>query len=290
MNDLIKIDYSDNKIIKTLKETVALGATDQEFSMFAEICKATGLNPFKREVWFIKAGGRVQIMTGNQGFHTIANSHPQYDGIETGFVGKDGEYLPITYPKPDFIGAWARVYRKDRRIPIEAVAMLNEYDKGQSNWKTMRRIMIVKCAESLALRKSFPQELNGLYTQEEMPVEFSASASVVQEPKKAVFKISDEGNKIAKTMSAIDEGSAYGYDIPKMTGKKREEFKEIFKSFGCVPKDGITYCYREIPEWAEYLILNKKEEVTFENDELPTEWSEEDEELAFNSANKGANL
>jgi phage recombination protein Bet len=233
MNDIAKIDYNNKQMIQTLKSTVAVDATDSEFFMFCELAKATGLNPFKREIWFIKTNsytnkygkfieGKAQIMTGINGFHSIANSHPQYDGIETGFVGKDGEYLPITYPKPDFIGAWAKVYRKDRRIPIEAVAMLDEYQKTTGNWPSMRRVMIVKCAESLALRKSFPQELNGLYTVEEMPVEFSASAQVVQkEPQKAVFKISEEGNNIAKTMSAIDGGSAYGYDIPKMTGKKR---------------------------------------------------------------------
>jgi len=271
-NEIVKIDYSDNNVVKTLKQTVAQGATEQEFMMFAEICKATGLNPFKREVWFIKAGGRVQIMTGNQGFHTIANSHPQYDGIETGFVGKDGTYLPMTYPNSDFIGAWAKVYRKDRRIPIEAVAMLNEYDKGQSNWKTMRRIMIVKCAESLALRKSFPQELNGLYTQEEMPSEFAPSSkSEVKVERK--FQANFNAT-IQKTNELMEQGEAYMYDIPKITGKKREQFVELFKSNGCISKDGITYCSREVEEWEEYKV---KPIIEIDQDDF-------DEELAFRSA------
>jgi len=183
--EMTVIDYTNKEIIQTLVATVAQGLNPQEFALFAEHCKGTGLNPFKKEVWAIKAGGRLQIMTGNQGFHTIANSHPQYDGMETGFVGKAGEYLPMTYPANDFIGSWAKVYRKDRRIPLEAVAMLAEYDKGQSNWKTMRRIMIVKCAESLALRKAFPQELNGLYSAEEMPADYSQV--VVEEVKPTVL-------------------------------------------------------------------------------------------------------
>lgn len=170
------INYQDSKVIETLKNTVAVGATDAEFEMFAGLCKASGLNPFKREVWFIKAGGRAQIMTGINGFFAIANNHPSFDGHESGLIDADGNFVTTAYPK-NYIGAWCKVYRKDRRIPTEGVAMLEDYDKQQSNWKTMKRVMIVKCAESVALRKTFPQEMNGLYTAEEMPLEYNKPKS-----------------------------------------------------------------------------------------------------------------
>lgn len=180
---LAVIDYSDPKIVATLRATVAQGLTDAEFVLFSQFCRSTGLNAFKKEIWAIKANGRLQLMTGINGFHAIANQHPQYDGLEAGFVGPDGSEQSLKYPKNDFIGAWARVHRKDRKIPMEGVAMVSEYDKQQGNWKSMRRVMIVKCAESVALRKAFPQELNGLYTQEEMPAEYSDGATVEVEAK-----------------------------------------------------------------------------------------------------------
>lgn len=171
--ELTVLDFNSNDVVKTLKETVAQGLTNSEFALFAEHCKSTKLNPFKKEVWAIKAGGRLQLMTGINGYFTIANSHPQYDGYEEGYIGKNGEELPDTYAGNDYQGAWCKVYRKDRRMPAKGVAFNAEYNKGHGNWKTMPRVMILKCAESIALRKAFPQELNGTYTAEEMPKEFN---------------------------------------------------------------------------------------------------------------------
>lgn len=171
--ELMTIDFNRGEVVKTLKATVAQGLTDAEFLLFAEHCKGTGLNPFKREVWAIKVSGRLQLMTGIGGYFTIANRHPKFDGYEEGYVSKDGQELPDTYAGNDYIGAWCKVYRKDRKVPAKGVAFMAEYNKGHGNWKTMPRVMIMKCAESIALRKAFPQELNGTYTAEEMPREFA---------------------------------------------------------------------------------------------------------------------
>jgi phage recombination protein Bet len=41
-------------------------------------------------------------------------------------------------------------------------------DKKKGNWRRMARAMISKCAEAQALRKGWPEEMSGLYVQEEM--------------------------------------------------------------------------------------------------------------------------
>jgi phage recombination protein Bet len=150
-------------MLATLRNSVAPGLTDNEFLLFAEMVKATGLNPVTKEVWAIKAGGRLQMMTGINGFLRIANAHPAYDGMEVEFE-RDGDKI---------ISATAKVYRKDRRFPSVATAFMSEYAKQSPIWKTMPSIMLSKCAKSLALREAFVQELGGLYTQEEMPSEFA---------------------------------------------------------------------------------------------------------------------
>ena len=155
----------DNK--RLLLNTVAKGATESEFEMFLEFCKSTGLNPFKKEIWFIKTKSGVQMMTGINGFLAIANRHPQFDGMEVSIQEENGKLVSAT----------AKVYRKDRKIPSCATVYLSEYFKpsqfGNGMWEKMPRMMLQKVAKSVALREAFPQELGGMYTQEEMPAEYS---------------------------------------------------------------------------------------------------------------------
>lgn len=160
----------NEKRIDVLKNTIAKDATKAEFAVFLEYVKSTGLDPFKKEIWFIKAKGQVQMMTGINGFYAVANQDPNYDGIETEIVEENGR----------IIKAVAKVYRKDRRVPMTAEAYFEEYAKPYGNWKTMPRVMISKCAEAMALRKAFPQQLNGLYSTEEMPREYDQKPVVLE--------------------------------------------------------------------------------------------------------------
>lgn len=214
--EIATIDYSKKEVIETLKATIAKGATDADLSLFLEHCKATGLNPFKKEVWFIKGKGytkkdgeevegTLQIMTGINGFQAVANSHPQYDGTEV--IESDNKITidkatfedwkgNITEKKvsppiiaPEYIDV--KVWRKDRKFPATARARWSEYGKDvlspkgkRTIWGQMPSIMLAKCAKSLALREAFPQELNGVYTTDEMPPEYSVVEVVKEESAK----------------------------------------------------------------------------------------------------------
>jgi RecT family len=64
--------------------------------------------------------------------------------------------------------------RKDWEHPIRAVAHFEEYAQRKYNgdlnsmWATKPAHMIAKCAEALARRKAFPQDLASVYTEDEM--------------------------------------------------------------------------------------------------------------------------
>jgi len=159
-------NFNDPKVIQTLKATIAKGASDAELAMFVQYAKSTGLDPFKKELWFIKTTkGAVQMMVGINGYFQIANKHPQYDGCSYDCVHDESGKLKA---------AWCEVYRKDRSKPHRVTVYLAEYNQGNYMWKQKPHTMLQKVAKSIALRESFPQEMNGLYTEEEMPQEYEA--------------------------------------------------------------------------------------------------------------------
>lgn len=233
----IGINYSDSTTLEIIKNTVAKGATPEEFHVFVEMCKSTGLNPFKKEVWFLKINGQVQSMTGINGFYTIANNHPQFDGIEAEIVEKDGKIEK----------AVAKVYRKDRKIPMTSEAYWVEYQKPHGNWKIMPRVMLSKCAESMALRKAFPQELNGLYTQEEMPAEFAVQNVAVKE-------VSTVENVKVKTVERsgfsqpVDQEIAHGITTTAST-----DYWNVVLTFGKAKGLTLREVYEEHLDYFDWL-------------------------------------
>lgn len=231
-----KLNYDDAETLATLRATIAPDATAPEFQMFISFCKATGLNPYKKEIWFIKTKpytkkngerieGKVQMMTGINGFYAIANNHPQYDGME--------EIEFLYNDKKQIISAKARVWRKDRRFPSVGIALWdeyapepNEYNKN-SIWFTKPSMMIGKVAESIGLRKAFPQELNGLYTQEEMPADFDVKAAIQAFPKKKKEPDYEPSGVFidGKTGEVIEDNVPDSFNKPK-ANKSLEKVKD----------------------------------------------------------------
>ena len=80
-------------------------------------------------------------------------------------------------PGETIVGGWCEVYRSDRKVPTKAIVAYEEYVQKKNNgevnsmWSSKPGTMIRKVAQSQALREAFPNELRGLYQQEEMGVD-----------------------------------------------------------------------------------------------------------------------
>lgn len=164
--------------VATIRDTVAKSATDSELKMFLHLSQTYGLDPFVKEIWFIKAGGQPVIMTSRDGYLKIAIRDKSYDGLVSDVVyeGDSFQKTPdgVTHSygqgkRGAIIGAYALVYRNGIRFPAYVFAPFRDYNKGNNIWRQYPHAMILKVAESMALKRAF--SLSGLVTREEYDAE-----------------------------------------------------------------------------------------------------------------------
>jgi phage recombination protein Bet len=184
----------DRAQVELVKSTVAVGATDMELALFLQTAKHRGLDVFARQLHFVKRKQRRQdpttgvwgevmvgtMQTGIDGFRLIADRTGKYDGQDE----PEYEYEP---DGKTLRRASVRIFRKDIPRPFVGTAYWREYadfdndGRPRAMWKRMPHVMLAKCAEALALRKAFPENLSGLYTDDEMPA-IEAEAIVHETP------------------------------------------------------------------------------------------------------------
>jgi len=191
----------DTKEFKEIvKKHYAPGASDTEIAFLLGEAKANGLDPRKKECYFIPMQTWVTAMgayvtkwsmqTGIDTFRKRGMNTGQVDIISSNplWVNKAGELVqwrnvPRMFSKdgmpsvPDM--AVCSIKRKDMSVPVEHVVYWTEYAKVKKDkktgeespygmWKNMPGNQLCKCAESGAWRKAFPDKFGGIYTTDEM--------------------------------------------------------------------------------------------------------------------------
>ena len=190
--------------VALIKRTIAVGASDDELALFIAQCQRTGLDPFSRQIYSIqrqvfdpKLNRKVSKMITQvsiDGLRLIAERSGLYAGqYGPFFCGLSAN--KAHQANPDFMGnqdkgtelsGWTDIWtsrdypfaakvgvvRKDFAQPLYAVAYWSEYcpmydGKPAQMWTRFPTLMLAKCAEALALRRAFPQELSDLFMFEE---------------------------------------------------------------------------------------------------------------------------
>lgn len=210
-----ELTHFDPEQLQIIKNMLCKGITDDELKLFTAVCKKTGLDPFMKQIYAVKRNGKdgpqMTIQTSIDGYRLIAERTGKYcPGKRCVFEYKDGKVFSATsyIKKQTADGTWHEV---------EATAYYSEYappitKNGYENpfWRDKPHIMLEKCAEALAIRKSFPNELSSVYTKEEMD---QASNSEI----------------VVKQIEIVSENQ--GKELQELLEKCTSEYKDKFNEW-----------------------------------------------------------
>lgn len=180
--------YWNDQQLAALRHMGVENANGGDLAVFHHVCQRTGLDPFARQIHMIGRNTKNQrtnqwetkytIQTGIDGFRLIgrraADAKRQTISVDAPqWAHADGSWRDVWSP------AWglpiaARVTIRRNGEPFNAVALFNEYRQTKkdgeltSMWAQRPAGQLAKCAEALAWRMAFPQDLSGIYADEEM--------------------------------------------------------------------------------------------------------------------------
>jgi len=261
------ISFTDEEK-KILRRTVCKNASDDEFKVFLHVAETYGLNPFLGQIfyWKDKKGNSIQY-TSRDGYLSIANRHEAFDGFFSDVVRKNDSFkrkndvIEHEYgtDRGEIIGAFCQVFRKDRSQEVYSFANFNEYNGYNSVWNRYPSAMILKVAESMALKRAF--SVSGLVSKEEMDVQMleDKEKKRTNSHQDKVIKSADE-----KEQEKADSKSKSN-KVKKLTGREKE-IKSIV--------DGNIKLRKDLFEYLEHVKKMKGVDKISINDLTNKEYSE----------------
>lgn len=237
--------YWSDAQLSALKQLGLSNAGNGDLAFFFHQAQRTGLDPFARQIYMIERGGRYGIQTSIDGLRIVAQRSGQYAGQTTPYwCGEDGIWRDVWLAKTPPLAAKIGVYRVGFNEPTWAVARFDSYcplardGKPMGLWGKMPDVMLAKCAEALALRKAFPLDLSGIYTDDEM----SQADVVVVEEKPKPQKIELKAVESSPVDSNTIDWEALAKEIAVLdnTDQVKVYWNENKKLLDAVSPDGIT--------------------------------------------------
>lgn len=207
---------------------------------YLETCAQLRLNPKTKDVYLIgydteksESGAMWSVVTSYHVLIKRADKHPYYDNFEAGLIVDDeGEFVhldgSLRKPHQKIVGAWCKVYRKDRTRPTYATVDIKERDKGRGEWLNQKAWMIQKCAISAAMRWAFPNDCGSIVTEDEIELSEVIENTVVRDREAIEAERKAEANAPAKTTAeALSRRAVADDTIGKFKGELTMELRRV---------------------------------------------------------------
>ena len=137
----------ETPFLDAIRQTVMPGnATTAQTAAFLQVAHSYKLNPFIKEIYvFPTKGGGIMPMISIDGWLSIANRDPRYDGYE---------YEEILDEKGNLEGGKVTIYRNDRQRPHVHREWLRECKRNTDPWNNMPRRMMENRTVAQAVRRA----------------------------------------------------------------------------------------------------------------------------------------
>lgn len=201
--------YSPDQM-ELIKRTVAKGATEDELKLYFYDCQRRNVHPLDRLIVFT-----ARTDNGERRYTPVVTvDYLRSRAADTGeYAGNDDPIYEYTEgaknPQSAKVTIWKMV--QGQKCAFTATARWAEYypgDKMGFMWRAKPHVMLGKCAEALALRKAFPQQLAGLFAEEELDrhdenveppsrpkaEELAASGYISEEERRKLFRAAAHAN------------------------------------------------------------------------------------------------
>lgn len=193
----------DDARLELLHNTIAKGTNPDQFALFVEVCKRTGLDPFARQIYAVMRKSRAQvngqwvdvpemtIQTGIDGYRLICQRVGNYAGMDGPYwCGADGEWRDTWFeddpPKASKVGVRATgdsdwTYHVCMYKEYVQMVGKDQDKRPNSMWAAMPANQLAKCAEAGARRKRWAVDLASVYVDAEAGTARYVSAAAAEQ-------------------------------------------------------------------------------------------------------------
>lgn len=198
--------WDDAQIAVLQASGIEKDVSPAELDAFLHECQRRRLDPFTRQIYLLgrwdnqKRRKVYRALTSIDGFRLIArraadDAKETIEYEETIWYDADAGQHEVWLQREPPAACKVVVLRGGKRFPATATyasyVQLNKDQEPMGLWRKMADNQLAKCTEALALRKAFPEELGGIYSEEEMaqadnPNGHAVQATVIRDEPEAV--------------------------------------------------------------------------------------------------------